>query len=300
MKVNFGPSRNLEIAYERALRKLIGETLPAKRPDQSFEDWISRIAALGNSSSFTPSAHNLARSIVQTSIRLNTQAWKNAAAAQAHSRMIYRLLQQDLNGPIGTQYDAIIRRNAGLIRSVPAEVAQHLSAHLAKAQQAGIRHEVIAKMLRAELPRLADWKIKLIARTEVAKAATALTEVRARNIGIGWAQWKTSKDARVRRSHRLMEGVLISWDDPPSPEALAGEHSSLGHYLPGGCPNCRCNPFPLMSLDDVTWPAKVHMQGRIVHMPRAQFAQMAGVESALPANSPAVSAPISNSSPRFQ
>jgi SPP1 gp7 family putative phage head morphogenesis protein len=276
----FEPSRAIEIAYERAIRNLISKSFPARRPDQALEDWLSHLLALSNGASFAPVAHELAKQMVRASNASNERWWRTVTA-RSHGRMMHRLIREELKGPIGVRYDAIIRENARLIRSIPSEVAQRLSANIAKAQLAGMRHEQIAKLLRDDFPRLTESRVKLIARTEVAKAATALTEARAQHIGINWFRWMTSRDARVRHSHRNMDGVLVSWDDPPSPEELVGEQSSLGRYLPGGCPNDRCSALPLLSLDDVTWPRRVFTQGRITQMPRAQFAaQFVGVKPA--------------------
>lgn len=271
MKNAFEPSRKIEIAYEREIRRLIGKAFPRKRPGQTIEEWIAELRSLTNSARFSLVSETIARQMVHAANVRNAKAW------QQHSRLIYRTLQKELSGSVGAKYEAIIRQNAQLIRSVPAEVAQRLSARLARAQIAGVRAETAAKQIAAEYPQLTDWKCRLIARTEVSKASAALTEVRAREIGIGWTQWKTSRDGAVRRSHRHMEGVLMSWDDPPSPEELIGEKSTLGHYLAGCAPNCRCSSFPVVTLNDVSWPRKVYMQGAIVQMTRAQFAAMAGI-----------------------
>lgn len=58
---------------------------------------------------------------------------------------------------------------------------------------------------------------------------------------------------RVRKSHRIMEGVLVNWNMPPSPERLAGE-KDVGNYHAGNIWNCRCYPEPLISVDDIRWP----------------------------------------------
>lgn len=92
----------------------------------------------------------------------------------------------------------------------------------------------------------------------------------AQSIGIEWYQWATSEDARVRRSHRKMNHVLVAWRDPPSPEALIGEKSP-GRYHAGELEGCRCVSLPVTSLDLISWPARVYTGGRIIRMSKGQF-----------------------------
>ena len=113
-------------------------------------------------------------------------------------------------------------------------------------------------------------RISLIARTESSKASTALTEARAESLNLPWYVWRTSKDARVRSSHRHMDGVLIAWAEAPSPEALKGL-KSYGTYQAGNTFNCRCYPEPLIYLDQVSWPHKVYHNGTIREMTRSAF-----------------------------
>lgn len=70
-----------------------------------------------------------------------------------------------------------------------------------------------------------------------------------------------------------MEGVLVNWNEPPSPEALAGE-KSVGNYHAGNIWNCRCYPEPLIEIDDISWPHKVYTNGKIQTMGKMQFEQM--------------------------
>ena len=67
-----------------------------------------------------------------------------------------------------------------------------------------------------------------------------------------------------------MNGVLVRFDDPPSPEALIGE-SSVGKYNAGGIWNCRCYAEPLIDIDDVKWPCRVYSNGNIKSMHKKEF-----------------------------
>jgi SPP1 gp7 family putative phage head morphogenesis protein len=141
---------------------------------------------------------------------------------------------------------------------------------IAESQREGVRPETIAKQLRERVPQLTRSRAALIARTEVAKATTGLTEARSEEMGIGWYLWSTSRDSRVRPSHRKMQNVLVAWNDPPSPELLIGE-KSVGRYHAGEIYNCRCDAQPAVTLDVFKWPMKVYSRGRIQYMTRAKF-----------------------------
>ena len=67
-----------------------------------------------------------------------------------------------------------------------------------------------------------------------------------------------------------MEGVLVNWNDPPSPEKLIGE-KDVGKYHAGNIWNCRCYSAPLLEIDDVKWPHEVYMNGKIKKMNRKEF-----------------------------
>lgn len=117
--------------------------------------------------------------------------------------------------------------------------------------------------IRAKAPNLTEVQARRIARTESGKAQTALIQSRAQSLGHAFYRWSCSMDQRVRDSHREMHNVICRWDDPPDPEALAGERS-YGHYHPRGIFNCRCTAEPITSMLDITFPARVHVAGKII------------------------------------
>jgi SPP1 gp7 family putative phage head morphogenesis protein len=213
----------------------------------------------------------------------NMRTWREAAAKSQRSRELYRLLQHEMQGPVGIQVQRLIQANAGYISSVPLDAARVLVNEVTKAQMSGARAGTITKMLRNRFPQLLKSRVMLISRTEAAKASTALTQARCEELSLDWYVWKTSEDQRVRESHRKMDGVLCSWADPPDPEALVGVKSGLGHYAAGSCPNCRCVIMPLLSIDDIGWPHRVYSNGAIHTMTKPQFKQRfstKGMESA--------------------
>ena len=138
----------------------------------------------------------------------------------------------------------------------------------------GLRASEIAAKIEKYTVQHSRASAKLIARTEVSKTTTALTRARSENLGINWYVWRTALDGdRVRKSHRNMEGVLVRWSEPPSPEKLVGE-KDVGNYHAGNIWNCRCYPEPLLEPDDVRWPHRVYMQGTIQSIAKQKFLEI--------------------------
>jgi SPP1 gp7 family putative phage head morphogenesis protein len=194
-------------------------------------------------------------------------------------RQIYEALQAELKREgLVLPLEQIAIRNAELISSVPQDIAERITARAAKLRNEGKRAAEIEQDIRAWAPQLAKIRIKLIARTEIAKSSSNLTQARAQNIGLDWYQWLSSMDQRVRPSHQKMNLVLVNWNHPPDPERLIGEKSTGHPYNCGDIWNCRCSPAPLADLAEVRWPCKVHDGNRIVTMKRVEFERLAGVE----------------------
>jgi SPP1 gp7 family putative phage head morphogenesis protein len=268
----FSLPRRIERDYRRAIHRIVGRVLAPKLPDESFEEWVQTIVERSNQADVREASELLARQMVEAADSSNQKTWRAAAERWGRSRKLYRFLQAELAGtPLGAKVQTIIRENANYISSIPFECAQTLVDEVTKAQQSGARPATMAKMMRARFPELLKSRVNLIARTEVAKASTALTQARSEQVGADWYEWLTSEDVRVRDSHKKMDGVLVAWAQPPSPEKLAGEPSGLGPYHAGACPNCRCTSAPLLDLGDVDWPHKVHDGSAVKRMTRAEF-----------------------------
>jgi len=241
-------------------------------------EWFSRIIMQARSSELAEAGGKIAAQMIRQIDVQNAKDWRQASRKSQRSQFLYRLLREEMAGPVGQRFQQLVRENAGLISSIPFTAAQHLTTEIAEAQQAGSRPEAVAKMMQQRFPELVDNRIKLIARTETSKASTGLTRARSESLGLDWFEWKSAEDFRVRPAHKNLNGVLVSWNDLPSPEELMKIRSTLGHYAPGDAPNCRCYPAPLLSIDDAystgSERRRVYTNGRIQRMTRAQFARL--------------------------
>jgi SPP1 gp7 family putative phage head morphogenesis protein len=270
-KKMFGPTKRLQKAYEQGIKQIVQRMLPPKLEDKTFEQWLAEIAAKSQQRDVQEASEYLAGNMIKWTNIKNAKSWREAAARSQHSRRLYNLLQKEMQGITGSRVSALVRENAALIRSIALEAAVTLTGEVTKAQQMGARPATVAKMLRTRFPELLKSRIQLISRTETAKASTALTQARCEELGIDFYLWETSYDGRVRDSHRNMDRILIPWHDPPSPEALIGEKSTLGAYHAGQSPNCRCTQLVVLHADDVSWPCRVYWHGAISTMTKQEF-----------------------------
>lgn len=215
-------------------------------------------------------ANQAAERMVTHTLAEHARTWRRAALEAGEGPRMYIALQRELrNTKVGARYRELIEQNAQYIKSLPDEVTSLATRTIARKEREGERALTMAAGERV-LAHVTRSKALLLARTESAKANAALTQARAEDLGLNWYVWRTSEDQRVRRSHRKMEGVLINFDDAPSPELLLGE-KSYGHYHAGNIFNCRCYMEPLLRLDQVNWPHRVYTAGAIRYMLLSEF-----------------------------
>lgn len=273
--------RSVERRYGVALARMIeGLRTELSRVRSPFL-LAAAIRRYARSPTYQKAAEILARSMATHVFSDGHRTWREAARSGAKGRIVYTALQKELaQTHVGTVFRDIVDRNAEVIKSMPERVAKQVTEMVAREANEGLRPEAIMEDVLGKWPHMTRAHAMLIARTESSKASTALTQARSEAAGIRWYVWRSEEDSRVRDSHRLMDGVLISWDDPPSPEALAGESRTYGNYHAGDIFNCRCYPEPLIMFSDIRWPHKVYYGGRIQMMTLAQFKAIGGAAAA--------------------
>ncbi len=272
-KEKFKPRRVVEKRYQAAIKGIVRRMRRKLETASTPTQAITMLREMARSPTMDAAARMAAMAMATQVMQNGYRTWREAAAAGSKGTEIYYALTKELNK--SNAFREIIDRNAELIKSVPADATQALSRAMAEGYEAGVRPEDLKADIMNRFSDLTEAKARLIARTETSKAATALTRVRAQRIGAEWYVWRTSEDARVRSSHAHMDGVLVNWSDPPSPEKLIGM-KDYGSYHAGEFPNCRCYAEPLLDYDDVKWPHKVYRGGRITSMTLAGFKKITG------------------------
>lgn len=129
--------------------------------------------------------------------------------------------------------------NIGLIKSIPEQYLNTLHGRVVAAVRQGTSLRDMTTQIREtyDLPRK---RAELIARDQIGKLNSDLTEYRQTNIGIKEYTWRGVLDEREREEHVAREGQIFLWDMPPAD----------GH--PGQPIRCRCWAEPkLPALDDL-------------------------------------------------
>lgn len=229
----FTPSRGAERAYARALRSLadkIAGVLTTHTPRDAealLRDYAGTI---------DPWAQQAAANMVLGIERDNADKF----ARLAH-RMGYDMRTFLGGDAVGQVVAARIAENTRLIKSLVLDSALRAGELAHESLITGMRAEDIAEEIYG-LNGVTKARAKVIAVTEVSKAATALTQARSEQFGSEGYIWRSVRDGATRPSHRAMEGKFVKWSEPPTLDGMTG-HA-------GEFPNCRCYPEPVIPRSD--------------------------------------------------
>lgn len=165
-------------------------------------------------------------------------ARRDELAWAAIAKTMARALRQEIqSAPTGQLLRGYLDEQVHLITSLPLEAAQKVHEMTLAGQLTGERASTIAQRI-LNIGDVTASRARLIARTEVGRTASGLTQARAAHVGSEGYTWRTVHDHDVRPSHRKMEGKYVRWDAPPTLDGLTGHAGAL--------PNCRCYPEPIV------------------------------------------------------
>lgn len=85
-------------------------------------------------------------------------------------------------------------------------------------------------------------KAKFLARQETSLLMSKIQEERYSDAGIRQYKWSGVEDQRERPDHKLLEGKVFTWDNPPVVDRATGRKAN-----PGEDYNCRCIAIPIVS-----------------------------------------------------
>lgn len=216
------------------MARQIGILTKGISPDGDFKDVSKIVAALqAYSKTIEPWAVSVGRYMLADVVRRDLKQWR------AVSKEIGRGIRQEIeSAPTGAFLQESLNRQVGLIKSLPLEAAKRVHEMTLSGLVDGRRAAEISKAILAT-GEVTEARARLIARTEVARTATGLTEARSRAIGSDGYIWRTSGDKDVRDSHAEMEGKYIRWAVRPRLKDGFVAHA-------GETPNCRCWCEPVL------------------------------------------------------
>ena len=222
--------RRTEAAYARQLGQVarhVGDIVARMAPEGVVTDLVSLITMLNHySATLQPWAESVAKRMIADVSRHDVAAWVK------HGRLIGKALKWEIaTAPTGAAMQRMLAEQVRLITSLPRQAGERVHKLTIEGIVNGTRASEIAEEIMKS-GHVTSSRALLIAQTEVSRTATALTQARAQHIGGVSYVWRTSKDARVRFSHKRMEGKEVRWMAPPTIDGMTGH---------AGCfPRCRC------------------------------------------------------------
>lgn len=277
------PKRRIEQSFHRNLQELAKLIIKEVGNTTDIDMINSILKSLINSREYQRFAESIAKKMVTHLFDDQGKTWREAAFLNGKGSFIYAYLQRELKGQTGRLLKDQIRRNAEIIRTLPLNISKDVTEYVSKESLKGRRASDIAKEIQKMFPEQTRARASLIARTEVSKTQSQLTESMCRQFGVNWYIWHavggSSGDGRTRKSHKGMANVLVNWNEPPAPEDLFPQYgktgkkykNTLGHYHAGCCPNCRCYAQPVINLDILDWPMKIYRKGKISYVNKKAF-----------------------------
>jgi len=153
-----------------------------------------------------------------------------------------------------TLLKSFVQENAALIKNIPEKALSEIEGIATRGLTQGKTVREMEKEIRSKL-KSTRARARLIARDQVGKLNAQLTEIRQTRLGIKEYIWNDSSDGRVRDSHRVLDGMICSWEDATvyrrAGEKEWSKRSAIGGYIghPGTDYQCRCWAQPI--LDDI-------------------------------------------------
>ena len=225
----FRKPRMTENWYAARLREIarhVGQIIRGFPPGDPDAIGPINVALTRYAEALDPWARATAARMLMDVARRDRKAWDKLA------RLVGKTLANEIaTTPIGHQMRGLMAEQVGLIKSLPIEAAQRVHKLTIEGIADSTRAREVAEMILAS-SHVAQSRAMLIARTEVARTASTLTQARAQYVGSSSYVWRTSKDGSVRASHKKMEGQAVRWDSKPILDGMTG-HA-------GEFPNCRC------------------------------------------------------------
>jgi SPP1 gp7 family putative phage head morphogenesis protein len=128
--------------------------------------------------------------------------------------------------------DEFVKEHLTLIKSVQRQHLEKIGLTLRRGIREGRLQKDIAKEIRNQT-LIEKRRAQLIARNAPLQYSGALTKHHQTSAGIKSYIWQSSRDERVRDSHRKLDGEIFSWE-------------GLGPH-PRCEVNCRCDAIPILS-----------------------------------------------------
>ena len=242
-------SRKLELDYTRALLAIVddmhSETVKALMPliekpsigdskmvaDSIFSDFKTAFSRTANT--VKAKVSGIASALAQTVVSKQGELSDSQLSAMIQQRTGIDFSGLMSDSVLKEAVDEAVAANIALINSIPQQYLDKVEQAVMASLQAGTLNATLADDL-LKIEGVTKNRAKLIARDQLGKINSRLSQIRQQSLGITHYFWSTSHDERVRDRHRRWDGDRIAWDTP----------TIDGH--PGQAIQCRCTAIPDM------------------------------------------------------
>ncbi|MGE7112723.1 phage minor head protein [Lysinibacillus sp. NPDC047702] len=130
-----------------------------------------------------------------------------------------------------------VEKNVGYITNIRDDYTKKIEKIALDGVNNGSSHKQIRQQLEDQID-MSRRRAEFVAVDQTGSLFGQMTAQRHQNMGVNRFRWRTSKDERVRKSHKELEDKIFSYDDPPA----------VG--LPGEDFRCRCIALPIFDDDE--------------------------------------------------
>lgn len=244
LKLSYKPERDLAVKEMRA----DGETDLMMRLTDIFNGMMNKV--LAKTEGF--GLRRKLESIANINRRLTVKEWKKAVRATLGID-----IREDYY--LGEFFDEMLEKwvdeNVNLIKTIPQNTLDRMKDVVYEGYAKGKRTTDMAKEIQRAYS-INKRHARFIARDQTAKLNGKIQQAQQQDAGIEEYIWTTSKDERVRRSHRELDGKKFRWDKPPI-------NSDGRSCHPGEDYNCRCIALPVFDMETITLPADISVKAKI-------------------------------------
>lgn len=172
--------------------------------------------------------------------KLSIREWK---------RVVQATLGIDLRDDVfsGELYERMldlwVDSNVSLIKTIPADSLTGMQGIIQNGFVEGKPITRIVEEIQAQYG-VDRRHARLIARDQMAKLNSNITQQQHRDAGCSRYRWRTTGDGKVRDGHKVLDKKEFSWDTPPVVDKRTGRRCH-----PGQDYQCRCIAIPIFDFD---------------------------------------------------
>jgi len=238
--------RQIEKIYKEVFKKIYSKKTLSKLIS-SKEDIKKQMLSLTNSDAYNKFAKKFSEELTKKGLSVKRGLWRKYF--KAAKELKHGVFEKTYTEFQHNQFVKAMIHNFKMIKSIPRKVVEvSQQTYMSILRKQVIEGSLPRGSFEKELQKQGAKNAKLIARTERAKLQTTIMENRSRSLGSIMYVWLSSNDARTRKSHKNMNGVIVFWRDndneKPNLDKMFG---NAGEF-----PNCRCSPKPILDERDIT------------------------------------------------